>query len=364
MASDHQAARELAYYFDGHSAKKHVVTITFNTESLTITSMDGGDAMDCPYAGTRRIRPYLPPEHVALRPTDRTGARLVLVDPRLIDQLRQHAPAVFNPPFFRRSRFRRWAAIMGTLAAAAIVILLIIPAVATAFAFLVPEATKRGVGESIIRDYFEPHGFCFAVASDGALRMLTDQLASTVGIAEKIEVQVTKLPIANAFALPGHRMVLTDQLIGEAETSAELAGVIAHELGHMKLKHPTESYFRESLISAVTYAIFGGVVGGSGLEMVADLAMTFSYSRNDEAAADQLAIDALNSAGITPRGIVDLFDRDSEVREDLNDFSKTLNWLSSHPSNADRRRRALDLGTGRNQALSARDWALLKRICD
>lgn len=349
-----------AYFFDGLTAIKHPVTVTFHTTHLTITPLDGGAPVECPYTLSRRIQPFVPVEHVALRPNDHSGARLVLVAPALIDQLRRHAPAVLDPPFLRRSRLRRWAAITGTLVAAMAVIFVLVPAVSSAFAFLVPDTTKRAVGASTVQQIFEPAGLCTAEAGTQALKGLVDQLANTVGVDEDIAINVTQFPMVNAFALPGRHMVLTEKLIEKAETSAEVAGVIAHELGHMKLNHPTEAYFRRGLLSAVVDAVFGG---GEGFESVAALAITFSYSRDDEAAADDIAINALNDAGITTQGIADFFSREAKLPEGLQKMMANLEWLSTHPSNQDRRQNALEQGTGRNPALSPEGWRALRKIC-
>ncbi|MDA0341097.1 MAG: M48 family metallopeptidase, partial [Proteobacteria bacterium] len=204
---------------------------------------------------------------------------------------------------------------------------------------------------------------CHAKIHPIALKGLVDQLANTVGVDEDIAINVTQFPMVNAFALPGRHMVLTEKLIEKAETSAEVAGVIAHELGHMKLNHPTEAYFRRGLLSAVVDAVFGGGLGGEGFESVAALAITFSYSRDDEAAADDIAINALNDAGITTQGIADFFSREAKLPEGLQKMMANLEWLSTHPSNQDRRQNALEQGTGRNPALSPEGWRALRKIC-
>jgi|GEM_PF-1478454 Zn-dependent protease with chaperone function len=358
--SSARGASDAAYFFDGHTALKHPVTVTFHTAHFTITLLDGGAPVECPYTLSRRIQPFLPAEHVALRPNNHSGARLVLVEPTLIDRLRRHAPEVLDPPFLRRSRLRRWAAITGTLVAVMAVIFVLVPAVSSVFGFLVPDTTKRAVGARTVQQIFEPAGLCIAEAGTQALKGLVDQLASTVGVDEDIAIHVTQFPMVNAFALPGWHMVLTEKLIETAESSAEVAGIIAHELGHMKLNHPTEAYFRRGLLSAVVDAIFGG---GLGFESVAALVITFSYSRDDEAAADDIAINALNDAGITTQGIADFFNREAKLPEGLQKMMVNLEWLSTHPSNQGRRQIALEQGTGRNQALSPEGWRALRKVC-
>jgi predicted Zn-dependent protease len=139
--------------------------------------------------------------------------------------------------------------------------------------------------------------------------------------------------------------------------------VIAHEIAHAKLGHPTEAYFRRGLISAVTDAIFGGGFGTGGMESVASLAITLGYSREAETQADELAIEALNDAGITTEGMANFFSRSAPNSQGALDLLNKIDWLSTHPSDTERRQRALEQGTGRNQALSPEDWRALKGIC-
>ncbi len=352
-----------AYYFDGRSPIKHLVSISFARDALTIYPADGGEPIICPYGLTRRIEPFTPREHLALRPNDVSGARLVITDPALIAQFQAHAPEIFAPPFLNRSRILRWSAIGATMLAAVLVFTVVIPAATGLFAFLVPDTMKRSVGASTVKQVFEPLGLCTAPKGQAILDTLTGDLASRIGLDAELNIHVAKVPIVNAFALPGRHLVLTRKLLEKAESSAELAAVIAHELGHAKLGHPTEAYFRRGLVSAVTDALFGGGFVAGGMESVAALAITFGYSREDETAADIIAINALNDAEITAQGMVDFFSRSSESESGLGNVLNKLDWLSTHPSDGERRKRAAELGTGRNQALSPDAWRALKEIC-
>lgn len=352
-----------AHFFDGETPVKHPVDVTFGADALTVHRQDGAAPVVCPYDLTIRIQAFLPREHVALRPNSTSGARLVLVDPALIEQLRRHAPRVVDPPFLRRSRVRRWTAIVATLVAAMVAIFVIIPAASSVFAYLIPDSTKRALGASTVSQLFGQTGLCEGESGAGALSRLSYQLAATMDLRGDIEIHVTKFPMVNAFALPGRHMVLTEKLIEKSETSAELAAVMAHELGHMKLDHPTEAYFRRGLISAMVDALFGGGFGGEGIESVAVMAITFSYSREAEAEADTLGIDALNALGITSQGMADFFGRQAKSPGPLGKTIGKLDWLSTHPGDEGRRRNALERGTGENQALTEKEWRAVSAIC-
>jgi beta-barrel assembly-enhancing protease len=273
------------------------------------------------------------------------------------------ASKIVDPPFLRRSRIRGWTAIAATLVAAMVAVCVIVPAASSVFAYLIPDSTKRALGASTVSQLFGPAGPCEGEAGAGALSRLSHQLADTMDLNGDIEIHVTKFPMINAFALPGRHMVLTEKLIEKSKSSAELAAVIAHEFGHMKLDHPTEACFRRGLISAVVDAIFGGGIGGDGIESVAAMAITFSYSREAEAEADKIGIDALNSLGITTQGMADFFDRQSKPPGLLGKTLGKLDWLSTHTGSEERRRNALEQGTGRNQAFSEKEWKAVGAIC-
>lgn len=363
MSNEADSGDPGAYFFDGQSPIKRAVTISFDAEALTIHPLDGAEPVVCPYALTRRIQPFTPPEHLALRPNDTSGARLVLTDPALIARFRQHAPEITEPPILNRSRVRRWSAIGGTMAAALLVFFVVIPAASGLFSALVPDSMKRAVGAATVEQVFEPLGLCTAPAGLAVLERLTDDLANRIGLDANVDIHVARVPIINAFALPGRHLIFTSKLIEKAGSSAEFAAVVAHELGHAKLGHPTEAYFRRGLISAVTDALFGGGFGTGGMESVAALAITFGYSRENETQADEIAIEALNDAGITAEGMAEFFARSSSPEGGPLDLLGKIDWLSTHPSDDERRRRALERGTGRNQALSSEDWRTLKDIC-
>ena len=299
MPSEEEAPETGAYFFDGQSPIKRPVTVSFTADALTVHRADGGEPVNCPYALTRRIQPFTPSEHLALKPNDTSGARLVLTDPALIARFRQHAPDIADPPLLNRYRVRRWTAIGATMAAAALFFFVLIPAASGLFAALVPDSMKRSVGAATVEQVFRPLGLCTAPEGTQVLERLTGDLANRIGLDADVEIHVAKVPIVNAFALPGRHLIFTSKLIEKAETSAEFAAVVAHELGHAKLGHPTEAYFRRGLIAAVTDALFGGGFGTGGMESVAALAITFGYSRKNENQADEIAIEALNAAGIT-----------------------------------------------------------------
>ena len=148
-------------------------------------------------------------------------------------------------------------------------------------------------------------------------------------------------PSLNAFAVPGgHVYVNTGALLAAADMS-ELAGVMAHEVGHVALRHVAKSYNRQRntgvLYQVGTVALDvlvggGAAAGGEVLGGLAATAYLTRYTREAEEEADRFAVAILPKAGIDPRGLVRFFEK---LRAQAGGGGG-LEFLSSHPTTADR----------------------------
>jgi Zn-dependent protease with chaperone function len=143
----------------------------------------------------------------------------------------------------------------------------------------------------------------------------------------------------NAFALPGGPMFLNRGMIEAARTEGEMAGVMAHEISHVALRHGTAQATRGQKwqIGAIAGQILGAIIGGTagtvlsqGAQIGAGLKL-MSYSREFERQADLLGAQILARAGYDPREMANLFrtiERESG--------SGGPEWLSSHPNPGNR----------------------------
>lgn len=112
---------------------------------------------------------------------------------------------------------------------------------------------------------------------------------------------------ANAFALPGGVMVVTDDLVTLSKNDTEIVAVLAHELGHVQQRHA----FRQSIQGVLSGLIIAAITGdvssvASGLPAVL---MQMQYSREHELEADRFALDALQKACLPPRAFADILQR-------------------------------------------------------
>jgi predicted Zn-dependent protease len=126
-------------------------------------------------------------------------------------------------------------------------------------------------------------------------------------------IKVIDTEEVNAFALPGGFFFVNSGLILKADTEAELAGVMAHEIGHVAARHGTRQATRGEIAQLATIPlIFMGGWGGFGIRQAASVAIPvsfLSFSRAQEAEADLLGLEYMYKAGYDPAAFVDFFEK-------------------------------------------------------
>lgn len=155
----------------------------------------------------------------------------------------------------------------------------------------------------------------------------------------KYSFDVVNLRDINAFALPGGPMFVNRGMIQAAGSEAEVAGVMAHELSHVVLRHGTAqaSKGQKFAIGAIAGQILGAIVGGRTGSVIAQgseigLGTYFMrYGREYERQADLLGAQIMARAGYDPRAMARMFqtiEREGGARGP--------EWLSSHPNPGNR----------------------------
>lgn len=144
---------------------------------------------------------------------------------------------------------------------------------------------------------------------------------------------------ANAFALPGGTVVVTDQLVSGLDDDREFDAVVAHELGHQQHRHALRQALRGSAV-AVVAALFAGDVSSAGAVVVAvpTFLLDSHYSRGFEAEADAFASNLLARHGESPHWFARAMGNLRSAHDD--DDDGTPAYLGSHPPTADRIARA------------------------
>jgi beta-barrel assembly-enhancing protease len=139
----------------------------------------------------------------------------------------------------------------------------------------------------------------------------------------------------NAFALPGGPIYINRGVIEAADNESQLAGVLAHEIAHVALRHGTNQASKASA-AQVPLAILGGMLGADSTKAaVAQLGASFAlnsvllkYSRAAESQADILGTQILFDAGYDPRAMAQFFEKIEAEQK----CSGPVEFFSNHPS--------------------------------
>jgi hypothetical protein len=138
----------------------------------------------------------------------------------------------------------------------------------------------------------------------------------------------------NAFALPGGPVFVNTGLIAAAENEAQLAGVIAHEISHVALRHGTNQATKSLLLQGTLAA--GAIVTGNDwiarLGSLGLMPVMLGFSRSAESEADLLGTRMMARAGYDPRELAHFFENLEETQH-----SSAPQFLSSHPKPGNRR---------------------------
>jgi len=146
-------------------------------------------------------------------------------------------------------------------------------------------------------------------------------------------------PAINAFALPGGFIYVNRGIIETADREAELAGVMAHEIGHVALRHGTNQQSRNSIFQGIIGVLGGLFGGGNGVGSIVaqagagiGAAAFFNrFSRDAERQADLMGTQILYDAGWDPTAMPEFFEK-----LEAEGGSRGPEFLSSHPNPGNR----------------------------
>ncbi|MFQ3456487.1 M48 family metallopeptidase [Bradyrhizobium sp. UFLA01-814] len=260
------------------------------------------------------------------------------------------------------------AAIVGWSLAAAVSIVLVVlfgvPLAAERLTPLVPDSFERRIGdvaEAQVKVLFDGKP-CGNPAGQAAFAKLVGKLRQSAGFDTSVQSGVLATSVPNAFALPGGKVYLFDGLLEKAENPDEIAGVLAHELGHLRHRDSMRELIHNGGTSFLIGLLFGDVTGSGALIFASRSLVTSSYSRDAETNADSFAIETMHKLGRPAKPMGELM-----FRVTGKEGGKGLSLVSSHPLTEDRLAR-MDKAdaAGRPDGpplLSSAEWQALKGIC-
>jgi Zn-dependent protease with chaperone function len=330
-----------AWHYDGRSAVRHLVHLSIADHTLHIAETGEAVALDrLGASGEGGILRFSLDDH--------PGWRIELIDApepawaRLLPRQEKHGRLM--------DRFGVWPVLIVSAALAAIAVLLFGVGTGVA-ARAIPLSWEIALGDTVSGRM--ENDSCKAPAGRAAIDRLVARLHPD---GPPVRVAVVDLPIVNAVTLPGRQVILFRGLLDQAQSPDEVAGVLAHEFGHVEHRDAMVALLRGYGLSL----LLGGVDGGA----ITQTLISNRYSRDDERAADAAGLAALERARVSPRGIAALFDRLGKIEPSGAGMDKLFTLLSTHPLPAERRQLFLDAPiAGTTPALSPDDWAALKASC-
>jgi predicted Zn-dependent protease len=174
-----------------------------------------------------------------------------------------------------------------------------------------------------------------------------------------LRTNVVRRDEVNAIALPGGYVYVFQGLIAKAENADEIAGVIAHEIGHVANRDGTKAMLEGAGLSFLFGMLLGDFVGGGAVVLAARNVLQSSYSREAEAAADAYGTDLMNKAGGDARALAVMLDKTGGATE------PGMKILMDHPETKARIAAINRMAAARQASpfLEASEWAALKQIC-
>ncbi len=173
---------------------------------------------------------------------------------------------------------------------------------------------------------------------------ILDRLSAKLETQREFKLLIADVHLPNAFALPGGTVVVTQGLLYEVwpenGTGSDdvMAGVLAHEIGHVVERHGLENLYSSSAVYLLMSLIFGDagmlfehvLVNGQAL-------LELAYSRDHERSADDFGLALSRQAGYDPEGLIGFLER-IQAMEEAEGFAMPA-WASTHPNTQKRIRR-------------------------
>lgn len=343
-----------ARIFDGQSARPKIVEARREGERLVF----GEEAI-----ALDQLRRVDSPNGLTFHRLDSRDWRLILPKTALEE--------FADVPKFHAVTARHWRLIGGAVAgvvALSVFFWFFGTAILTQLAPLVPRNVSEGVGEQYVAVFAPEDKQCRNAAGRKALDRIVARIEPKGGLVEPVRVTVVNDPMVNAITLPGGQVLLFKGLLDQSESPDEIAGVLAHEFGHVQHYHGNQALIRHFGLGVFLEGL-GGNIGSA-----ASTGLFLSNSRTAEREADGEAIDLLRGGQVSATGVSDFFARmgrlsreeDKPEKGEAVDRGRDLiDLVSTHPGDADRRKRFAEAArTYRaTPVLTPGEWRALKQIC-
>lgn len=347
-------------YFDGRQAEARDIRYALHIGHLREEGEPGAQTLDWDLAGLKVVQRPQHGREAVLGHRDHKDARLYVAaeDYQTFAHL---LPKSAHPRITVSTSLR--ALFFLTVAAALVVGLLwwSVPRLAGPIAANIPQDWEQALGDYVVEYITAKRRHCVARDGQRALERLIFPLKVSARNMPAITLTVVDDDLVNAFAAPGGHILLFRGLIEDARSPEEIAGVVAHEIGHVIRRHPMEGFVRNMFSSLAAQLMFGNVGAAGDLGMFGHMMMELSYSRDVELEADDHAVTLLENANIGTHGLRDFFMRMGKKEPLMR--NEAFAYFSTHPEMAGRAERIRVEGEGWQSPINAHEWEALQAIC-
>jgi predicted Zn-dependent protease len=346
-------------YFDGTSNRRHEVLLRCD-QKLDIVE-DGVVVASWPYDHLRIAdggQSTLRLKCVSARPL----ARLEVSDPAVQEELRTRSQFLIADRGGGKQTFRIVVWSLAAITSIVFVAAFGVPLVADRLVPLIPFSFERRLGDMADNQVKAIFGgkACTSPEGDAAFAKLVETLRQASRIDRPLQTAVLASPIPNAFALPGGRIYLLNGLLQKANNADEVAGVIAHEMGHISHRDQMRMLIQQGGTGFLIGLLFGDFTGSAAVIFAGRALTQASYTREAERNADDFAINTMHALGRSPAHMGELLFRITGAQA-----SSSISILASHPLTEARRElmRREDRPVTGPEILSAAEWTALKNVC-
>jgi hypothetical protein len=373
-------------FFDGVSAARRPVAVELGPAALQVRAGGGETLAEWAY---RDLAAFAAPDGVLRLGRDKSPvlARLEIRDTALAAAFTAQAGTIRQFGAVEpRTRVKVVGWSLAAVTSAVLVAMFGVPAIVSRVTPLVPVRIEQRFGASVDsqvrsllasgqRGPFECDGAAGAQQSRAAFDKLVRNLEAAAALPLPVRAAVVRRPEANAVALPGGRVYVFAGLIDKADTPDELAGVIAHEMGHIAHRDGVRAVIQAGGLSFLFGMLIGDFSGGGAAVIAMRTVLQSSYSRDTEAAADAYGAELIARLGRDPRALGAILLRiagtPGPMTKILLDHPEARERAAAieaiaRASPATAKPRSLSDGTGGGDSaglLTASEWAALKRIC-
>jgi predicted Zn-dependent protease len=254
----------------------------------------------------------------------------------LVERLAQGSRAVRR---WEQSLLSVAVSLVGAVGLVALLVLVVLPAAARPAAFLVPEKWARLIDDQVllILDNQLLEDSALPAQKQAAVDEELRAMVTALGLdAERYRVLVRSSEGigANAFALPGGTLIVTDDMVELADAPHELEAVMAHEVGHVERRHGLQQVLRSSAFAVML------VLVGPDPSAIANLAsglpavfLESGYSRDFEREADDFACASLSRLGWGTKPFAEILGSLAAAHPEADGIPT---WISSHPDTGER----------------------------